>query len=223
MAKVISIANQKGGVGKTVITALTANSLAKDFQKEVLVLDVDKQQNLTDARQEDLLSFEESDLPYKVQYVQLDKLAEHLISVIDDYEVILIDQPGRADDESIVELLMLVNGVLVPLVSDKNDRYGTLGFVDMLSDIKETLKEENHELTVFGVVNQAEGRQEEKIMEEFCESIGIEVFKSRLSRRAIYSRYNTYTSYMSEGDYNVKAIHQEFSNYMNEFVNRFEI
>ncbi|WP_224995093.1 ParA family protein [Cesiribacter sp. SM1] len=223
MAKVISISNQKGGVGKTVLTALTATALAKDYQKQVLVLDVDKQQNLFDARQEDLLIFDERHFPYPVQSVDIRHLADHLLKVVDHYDVVLIDMPGRADDASIVELLMLCDGVLVPLVSDKNDRYGTIGFVDMLAEVRISLKEEGQELVVFGVVNQAAGRSEEKFMEEFCQSIGIEVFESRLSRRAIYSRYNTYTSYVSEGGYEVKPVHEEFSRYMDEFVNRFKI
>lgn len=223
MATVITVANQKGGVGKTVLCALTANALARDWGKKILVLDVDKQQNLFDVRQEDLLRVEEHRLPYPVYKVKLTDVSDYLATELQRWDLVLIDAPGRADDTSIVELLMLSDGILIPLVSDKNDRYGTLGFVDLLAEIQTLLQQEGQHLQVFGVVNQAEGRIEEKIMEDFCQSIGIPVFKSRISRRAIYARYNTYTSYISEGGWEVKPVQEEFKQYMEEFVASFKL
>ena len=44
--KVIAITNQKGGVGKTIITFNLVAALAKQ-EKRVLVVDVDPQSNLT--------------------------------------------------------------------------------------------------------------------------------------------------------------------------------
>ena len=51
--KIISVSTQKGGAGKTTITALLANSLSIDYQKKVLVIDVDEQGTLSDIRSED--------------------------------------------------------------------------------------------------------------------------------------------------------------------------
>lgn len=47
MGTVIAVANQKGGVGKTVTSGAVASILAKNHQKRVLCIDMDPQANLT--------------------------------------------------------------------------------------------------------------------------------------------------------------------------------
>jgi chromosome partitioning protein len=47
MAYVISVVNMKGGVGKTTITVNLATSLAKNYEKRVLIVDLDTQINAT--------------------------------------------------------------------------------------------------------------------------------------------------------------------------------
>ena len=221
MGKVISVANQKGGAGKTIFTALIANSLVIDFGKKVLVFDVDQQQTLFDIRQEDMLV--RNDFPYPIQALNIHNLPAHIVELVDNYDVILIDQPGRADDSSIVEVLMICDGILIPAVSDKNDRYGTLGFVNLLADIQRLMNKEGQQLQVLAFVNEAEGRVEEKIMEDFCNEINIKVMDTRISRRAIYARYNTYKSYISGSGYELNPVRKEFESFMKELVQKFKL
>lgn len=221
MGKVISVANQKGGAGKTIFTALIANSLAVDFNKRVLVFDVDQQQTLFDIRQEDLLM--RKDFPYPIQALNIRKLPARIVELVEDYDVLLIDQPGRADDESVVEVLMICDCVLIPAVSDKNDRYGTLGFVHLLGDIQKLLQKEGHLLNILAFVNEAEGRVEEKIMEDFCREIGIKVMDTRISRRAVYARYNTFKSYISGNGYELNPVRKEFESFMKELIQKFNL
>ena len=47
MGKIISVVNNKGGVGKTTITANLAHALGHAREKKVLIVDVDSQCNST--------------------------------------------------------------------------------------------------------------------------------------------------------------------------------
>lgn len=215
------MANQKGGAGKTIFTALIANSLVLDFHRKVIVLDVDQQQTLYDIRQEDMLS--RQDFPYPVLALDISRLSAQLLELVEGHDVILIDLPGRAADESVVEVLMICDGILIPAVSDKNDRYGTLGFVNLLADIRQLMQQEGHPFRVLAFVNEAEGRKEEKIMEDFCREININVMDTRISRRAIYARYNTYKSYISGTGYELNPVRKEFESFMNELIEKMEL
>ena len=221
MAKIISVANQKGGAGKTIFTALIAKSLVTDFGRKVLVLDVDPQQTLFDIRQEDMLKRKE--FPYTIQALDIRNLPAQIIALAESYEVILIDQPGRADDQSVVEVLMICDGILIPAVSDKNDRYGTLGFVHLLADLQKLMQQEGHLLHVLAFINEAEGKVEEKLMEDFCKEINIRLMNTRISRRAVYARYNTYKSYISGSGYELNPVRKEFTSFMHELILNFNL
>ncbi len=66
MSEVISIANQKGGVGKTTTAVNLAASLAAK-EKKVLLIDIDPQANATSG-----LGFNRSDYEYNIYHVLLD-------------------------------------------------------------------------------------------------------------------------------------------------------
>jgi chromosome partitioning protein len=49
-AKIISFANQKGGVGKTTTTSEVAENLSQQLGKKVLMIDLDPQASLTSIK-----------------------------------------------------------------------------------------------------------------------------------------------------------------------------
>ena len=54
MAKILSISNQKGGVGKSLLTTMTATALGSDpFNLKVAVIDLDQQSTIYNLRQID--------------------------------------------------------------------------------------------------------------------------------------------------------------------------
>jgi len=85
MSEIITIANQKGGVGKTTTTVNLAASLAKNGKK-VLIVDADPQTNATTS-----LGFNRNDYEYNIYHV--------LIGIKDILEVIL---PTKVDNLDIV-------------------------------------------------------------------------------------------------------------------------
>lgn len=75
MGRIISIANQKGGVGKTTTTVSLAASLAKLGQK-VLIIDSDPQGNATSG-----LGVQKADLTYDVYDVIVNEVNVHEVIV----------------------------------------------------------------------------------------------------------------------------------------------
>ena len=47
--KIVSIANQKGGVGKSATAHALGAVLASDYERRVLLVDIDPQSSLTEA------------------------------------------------------------------------------------------------------------------------------------------------------------------------------
>lgn len=116
---IITVANQKGGVGKSTITALLATSFHHLSDVSVCIIDCDHQQTLLRMRERDLKyvallrqEYEEAkqegiaveDLPegidapvYPVIKAELDKLVDMLKEVSAQYDVIFLDVPGLLD------------------------------------------------------------------------------------------------------------------------------
>ncbi|MEK6480934.1 ParA family protein [Catalinimonas sp. 4WD22] len=217
------ISAQKGGAGKSTLTALISNSLAVDFKKKVLVIDGDEQGTISDFREADELEFEE--FPYEVKKLPTKEVAEYLDNLEDQYDVVFVDLQGSTSDNDILEIMMLANRVLLPIIARKADLYSTLNYVETIRKI-ETYKREEEEDTdflLFAMLNQKRGRIEEKAMRDYCKEVGVNIFESGLRDLVAYARWNTYESYMSSDNSDLSAVREEFSAFMNEFVKKYKL
>ncbi|MEQ9440808.1 MAG: ParA family protein [Cyclobacteriaceae bacterium] len=247
--KVLSISNKKGGAGKTVVSALLAVTLARDYNKKVLLLDVDEQQTLTDVRRQDQdycdeFPYELIAKPFRV-FVETSKGVEvkrdsngdeinPAADYIEDlkenpqYDVVLVDMPGRTDDENIIDVITVLDGILVPIVTDQNDKLSSAKFLESVHKIKQYYKEHGLEFETYGFQNKMDGRREVQELEQFCRSINLNLFDNGLRDMVIYSRYNTYDSYLAKGskimgDYVPKNVKEELTHFTEEFIEKFNI
>ncbi len=228
---VLSVMNQKGGCGKSVLTVLLANTLSVDFGLKVMIIEVDEQQTILDVRKMDREY--ETDFPYPIEvmpiWVDMGKKKEKVLQDFldkkfeeDEYDLILVDIPGRTDDKMILHALALMDAFLIPLVSDTADRNATLNFCITAKQMQIMNQEIGKELDIWGVRNRLRNRYEEKDFEAFCNQIDLPLFDSSLRELVAYSRFNTYEGFVSNPVHK-KDVREEVQAFAKEFINRFDL
>lgn len=105
--RVVSVAAQKGGVGKTTIVMMLAAILSRWFK--VLVVDVDPQGSSTKWANRG-----GDDLPFDFAE-SLDPTAISKLKDLAEYDIILVDTPGHHSDRDILDAVLNVSDfVIVP-------------------------------------------------------------------------------------------------------------
>lgn len=140
MAKIFTIANRKGGVGKT--TLATNLAVALSNKGKTLLVDTDDQKsayNWNEYRQEKLNSIS-----------VIENLGKALKPLNDEYEFILIDIAGR-DSEIFREALLISDKLIVPTQASILD----LELLPYIADKVETAHKLNPELQAYIVINRA--------------------------------------------------------------------
>ncbi len=235
MAKIIMFGNQKGGIGKSTLTILTANALAApEFDYKVLVIDNDTQRSISSIRQYDKDALEEElggadyEFPYDVKFLTYNQIRDKIVDFDEDYDFILIDTPGRIDMEEdikqqeITKLLSFVDYVFVPFKGGALNLDSTLRYSKLLLDIQELRKNKPRPLSLYGLVNfyrdNAITDQELKEEIDYLESnTNISFMNAKMKQYALYERLNTYKSiYLSGRTSNVAR--KGFSTWFDEFL-----
>lgn len=146
-ARIIAVANQKGGSGKTTVTMSLAGAIAGKGHK-VLVVDADPQGTASQWA-----GAASEDKPFPASVISLatakGKLHVMLKPMVSDYEYIVIDCPPSAEAEASQSALLISDVCLVPLQPTPADMWATLGIVKLV----EKAQTFNAGLKVFGVAN----------------------------------------------------------------------
>lgn len=132
---IILFGNQKGGCGKTTNCIQFANYLVEKG-KEVLVLDLDFQRSLSDRRKEDLDTYDNEP---KYEVIQTD--ISNVAKIIDDFTkleqgILIIDLPGKIDDDSLGVILKAADIIVCPFKYDKFTMDSTGFFIQILQYLK---------------------------------------------------------------------------------------
>ncbi|AIZ65450.1 hypothetical protein PK28_17425 (plasmid) [Hymenobacter sp. DG25B] len=206
VSKIISFATQKGGSGKSTLALVLAAPLAIDYGLKVAILDCDYQQSIVKTREQrdahNLALLQEADptasYPYDVFPIALDKIFEFIDDPAHDYDLVIIDVPGRADGDDVFNALTTCDAVIVPMVADYLDRASTAEFMGILEAIKQSAVEAHLEFQYYGLsTKRFAGQREEKEMDEYIDGLGLSRFDSFLSHRTAYKRASTLYSLLN--------------------------
>lgn len=130
MGMVFAVANQKGGVGKTMITLNLAGAYAHDDPSaRVLVVDADSQN--TSMRSSGV---GEEPYPFFVTNMAAagKGLGREIGRMAQDYDLVLVDCPPSVDNPNTENVLQVANFVLIPMDASPSDAWSTQGMIQLV-------------------------------------------------------------------------------------------
>ena len=149
--RVISIANAKGGVGKSTVTILLASALTHQLGKKVLILDTDSQESISDWKNSESRIYE-TECPVTVEKCMPAHVHLYLQKFGSDYDIVFIDVPRMThglNESATLQMLYYCDSVLIPVVGSRMDVTSTANFFSLVSDAQETKRKEDFDYDVF--------------------------------------------------------------------------
>jgi chromosome partitioning protein len=174
---IISVINQKGGVGKTTLSISLAAALA-GRKMRVLLVDADPQGSALDwvaVRGEDV-PFAAVGMPKAILHLELPKMAK-------DFDAILIDGPPRVYDVA-KSAVMASDAVLIPVLPSQFDVWAAEETVKLLQECA-VYKERLKAAFVINrkIANTAIGRDVAKALKQYP----LPVLQSTVSQRVAFA------------------------------------
>lgn len=134
MAQIITIANQKGGCGKTTVTMQLAGSLASRGHR-VFVADTDPQGTATRWAAS---APDETPFPATVAGLHATggKVHRELQKFVPDYDYILVDCPPSIESPVPQSALLVSDLVLVPVIPSPADLWAATGIQELIENVE---------------------------------------------------------------------------------------
>lgn len=179
-ARVITVANQKGGSGKTSLSMVLAGSIAQRGYK-VLVVDADAQGTATQWA-----GAAPEDKPFPATVIGMAhaqaKLHQMIKPMMADYGVIIIDCPPSVEGQAAQSALLISDVCLMPVQPTPADMWATVGVMELVSKAQVI----NPELVAFGVPNRVSSSSLGKQVLEALKETGVELLDARLGNRTSF-------------------------------------
>lgn len=182
--------NQKGGVGKSTLTVLSGNflSLAKDWP--VTIIDMDYQ--LSISQKFEKAKVLENEEPYDVLPASLENFPM-LSSVLtkNKKDAILIDLPGKLDDDGLIPVFQSADLVICPFSYDEFTFESTVLFAVVLKKV-------NPRVDIVFIPNRIKANVKFEIMSEVNEQLSkFDRISAPIPDRIDFQRITTFQTPLS--------------------------
>lgn len=197
----ISFSTQKGGVGKSTFTILTASLLHYRLGFNVLVMDCDfPQYSLSKMRERDLKNVMQNEYHKQLAWKQfnqinkkaypilrckaedaLDQAAEYVSQTVVNPDFIFFDLPGTANTKGVLTTLRKMNYIFSPITADRLIVESTLSFAKAFLQLSET--DNTIEQTFWLFWNQVDGREKTglyKAYQSVIEKLGLSIMNTQV-------------------------------------------
>lgn len=203
MPKIISVANQKGGVGKSTITILLAAALAKQKKQKVLILDTDSQGSVTKWLETEETLYIDQEALVEVSYLQSQQVERYLKKHAKDYDLIFIDIPRMTSfqkDTATLMLLYMCDMVLVPVIGSQMDVISTQQFAEYMKEAKDFRKGLEFDFQYYGFINRDNRRKDNETAKTMVQKMGLPVLASNLKDLKLFTSPSLFESILDTAE-----------------------
>lgn len=215
----IAFSSQKGGVGKSTFTTLTASTMHYRLGYNVAVFDADfPQHSLMKMKKRDLAMVMENEVLKKMAYKQFTSInkraypiiqckAENVLEAANDFlktssipiDVIFFDLPGTVNTPGILKALTGMHHIFTPITADRVVMESSLIFTQLMKDV--IMKEGNTTIETINLFwNRVDGRERTPLYGIYGKLI------SELGLSLMQSRIKNSTRFRKESEVNAKTV-----------------
>lgn len=228
MAKILMFGNQKGGVGKSLLTTLTATALSQaPFNFKTLVIDLDNQKSIVRARSFDLRAYQTDSAPFEVLGYTIGELQENIQRLDKAFQIIIIDVAGKLDTaqpietQEITKALMYVDRLFIAFVAGNYNLEATLDYFQFIKQVQKIRALQQRNLDVFGFVNMHRARSRANAfltedLEILKASERLTMLETALNDYALFREADTITSLYDP--LSNDAAKQNFTQFLSEII-----
>jgi len=185
--KIITVANQKGGSGKTTLSMQLAGTLARRSRR-VLVVDADIQGTATRWAS----SAVEDDKPFPASVAGLaaagGKVHREVKKYMGDYDFIIVDCPPAVDSPVPQSALLIADLALIPIIPSPADIWAGRGIKQLIENVQDFNETLESRLVANMVQQTSLGKDAIEILAEF----GLPLAKAQLGHRTAYRESAVY-------------------------------